>query len=313
MYLEAFKKFKLTSIYQYHLNNPDNKILNNIIKVLTLQRISTINCFFLRCFDEIIANKIHAIFYEIFDNCESEEKTYIFFCLAKKSKYDIMDYMINHGFNPNTMIEENTLLYYICCNGLPLVKYMIDNGANISYNNYSIISHLLMLDKNIRNYFIEMYIPNDVLVAAIRNYVVNNFFTKKIKIKRKIISKILKKIDINDVFISDEDILHLSKFDVSDIKWLIEFGYCINQNLMNSACIQNNLNLVEFLLENKYYPDDLTIERLFYNKSIRIIRLLAKYNFDMSSLPTINFDHEFINQLDNCGVDIYKLCSYLLS
>ena len=248
---------------------------------------------------------------------------------------NIIDELLNINFDINCNLIDKSSKYstgYINAFGhairfgtLDTIKYLvqnscvpniIDNGVLVSCSNLDVFPYVIdtITDINLINNdnIVNDNILNNNMICILHCFFEISFDMDTIEIKK--IKIILNCIDINRLnsYINDQ----FGCLNIEMIQLLEQHGITFDwPKLLYSACYDNNIKLIEYILDKGIEPNKETLECVFNNAEQGIIMIFAKYKINLSIINTISPSHnscELIKQLEECGLDKDVIISYLM-
>lgn len=320
-YVQNF--IKETSLYRYHLLHPENEFLENLMNTHMfaytengpyLSEYKTQIAFHF-CYREILQNNFLSIIDDtILDMCVFEQQNLCYIAIEQNHK-EVITLLHDHKFRYNVSIRYfstgcyiNILEFTYEKHGCELIKYMSDIGVSL-HESAGLFYKIIRNDKDLITYLIE----NDCSGIPFDNWFLCflscNAYDKNYL---EILNMFTNKINLN--FHQDEIFLRIAKQPIFVAKILIEKGLVTNSNALLYACIEHNLELIEFYLQYGVQVDSKILNKILdrnnFNKST--LRLFLKYNVDFSLFTRDNVDVAFFNELEYNGLDRNVLLSSLL-
>ncbi|AKI79920.1 ankyrin repeat-containing protein [Niemeyer virus] len=227
------------------------------------------------------------------------------------NKYKILGLDFNRSINCSTIIDEIILWYHQIKKydiGIELCDYLLDNGTSISIRNYcTIINAFNTLNDKYISFFLNK-IPLDDLGNLLFWYL-RNGYDVNIDIVETILSN---GIDINNFH--EHSYTLIGNFNVPMMNLFLRYGLIIHDNVIDDACKYSNHLLVDYLMEMGHKPSKQIITNIIENHNISIIKLLVKYNIDLSDIkPPISPEiSELVKSLESNGLSIEYIYGYVL-
>ncbi len=257
-----------TKIYKYHNMYPEMQILSNIIYKNKYCLPYEEDNFLLSCYSKIINNDIEHIIYDIIGSPISNDEIVICMLAIDKIRFDLIDLLISKFFDINQLcycddtnahISFDVLTYAIIKNNIPMIKYLIENGAD-PYKNKMCAFKLTILThkKHIFDFFIEVDIPYDTLCCAFLFCYTSYNSNDKFDNLKKIFNK-----GINIKDISSTLIKFIESCDIKIINFLMDNGLNINLIMLDNVCRVSNWRLLDFLLSYGLQIDHSTMNLIF--------------------------------------------------
>ena len=303
-----------TKIYKYHQLHPEIIALAKIIN----DNIINLSALLYNCYNEILENKLDEIIYDIVGNPVSMDEVAICKVAVANNRLDIIDFMIakkSTHIHFNSALGSHTfeiLQHVVQSNNMIVVKYLVDNGISPFEHQMNAFKSSFYYSIEIFNYYINLDIPYTTLCSAFLWCCFDNYNNSCSEKKLDMIKQILNiGININDI--STDIIKNSGRLKVNVLQFLMDHGFDIsNTKILLDACRHSNHELIEFLLKQGIEPDNRVLNAIFKSFNIDIVKLLIKYNIDLSNLKPIVEHVNIANQLESLGMDNKVLISFLL-
>ena len=328
----AENPFKISKLFNYCEKNNNMQLLNDILgDSSNMCNIYNLYC----CYEYLCKNNMTSIIYDIMEMPTIYDEYFISMIAIDKNLIDILESMIQKGFNFNeTMIYDKQMIW--CCmefmqkasifdyclkkNNIEMFKFFVNCKIDLTKINPQGIDIICKSNnKELFDYYIKGIVNNNNntktdyphhilhILANCCNY---NSYEKIVEIL-KLGLNIADNSPLIIEYIANGDC------DLQIVKLLIDHGLIADSNLLANFCSHHNdkLDVVEFLLNYGIKPDPDTIKFIFRVMKIPIIKLFLKYGIDLSlrNDRNINTSHlEFINQLENNGINKDVLLYYFL-
>lgn len=244
--------------------------------------------FIYECYDQMIKQNLIDIIYEIiqetYDNSTNEELM-LALAVIDNDNFDIMNTLINRGFNLNQVIYENNsqilfdpslhptvmnkiytdsyslldfdlLSYAICQNNFAMVKLMLDHGADPEFCNYSGLKNVchIVSSNELFEYFLEKYSTQKSLGILFHASCSQQRLDNIIR---------LLSVGFNLQNINIKFSLIMGNLGVEIVEFLLNHGLIIDyQIVLLEACKSQNIKLIEFLLRSNMSPNFKVLETL---------------------------------------------------
>lgn len=184
---------------------------------------------------------------------------------------------------------------------IPMIQFLIDHGANINDPDRIFISEIC---KKGTPELINFVVNCDIDDGYLHNLMFSSIF-KNMDLDVKLIDNIIRK--GYDISKNSEMIIKcVASKKLEWINFFLEHGLILDPSTtypLDTACRANNAELVEFYLKSSLFPDISTINYVFYQMNIPIIKLFLKYDIDLSSISFTKTDHnDFITELETKGI-----------
>lgn len=337
--------YQHTKIYKYYLEHPENNGLAEIIISANNMFQQNEESYLCHVYGTLNGKNITNVIDEIIDGSGSNDEIAIILNAVHQDRYDIIDILISRGFDLNQIIIRldtytdfvaDILLYAVSRNNLPMVKYLVDKGADIFNTNCSNTSQIIpphdlsqcnivpqreikslpgtncrtliaacdLPDNNIMEYFLQFDIPTDTLFPIF----MYACFKNNLECMKKLLDKGF------DLSIIDETIhgkfIHCNEIT---LQFLLDNGLKIDfDKLISPACICGKIEFIEFFLQNNYKIDRDTLCLVFRKMDFSIIKIFLKYGVDFSQIPVSNEYAGLISEFESNGLDKDTLVHYLL-
>lgn len=306
------EKFKL---YCYHCEHPNIEILNEIFSDKDLWFSFGIQnlC---SAYARIINENCLDIVSDIIRQEKSFDHSAIMAAAIHTKRHDIIQELIDNGFSLNNpilfcnydYISDTFCLDALSCavyeNDLELCKFLVENGADCF--NIALFVACQTGDACILSYFLElMYsvnIHDSYLVSVIMKC--NNNIDK--------IKLILNgQLDINSIDKKNLGLL-ISNSNIVTLEFLVLHGLELQPEFIDSVCLSNNIELCKYLLQKGFKPSIKTINNVFSNVKMDMIKLFLDHNVNLSGLPTSAEYTDLILKLETNGLSKDDFIYYLI-
>lgn len=275
--------------------------------------------FYYLLYDHNMSYMIHEIINTIIENEDPTDVEYIiiFLLAVVHNDYTTIDTIISKGFDMNMIGEDRihmthdniiTTAYKIS-NNRDMIIYLLSNGGDINNEDCHVGKNACLKgDLDLVTHILDLDVSNDKLLSMF----ISAVGKKKFTIADKIINYDFK---MEDIY---QEILDNYKFhsDRETIKYLIRHGLDINKYgacLLRYACEQENIELIDFYLENKLIVDKKILNDVFSNSELKIIEMLAKNCTDLSAVEFWCDEYNSLAEsLKNNGLDTMTFLKYLL-
>jgi ankyrin repeat protein len=317
------EKFLENKLYKYHSKHPENSLLSEIIMQNKLIYSVDYESFLYKCYQNLINKNLFDIIYEIIVGDNSNDELAIALAAIMCNNFDVMDMLTAKGFKTNQMLVENEKMSFLNSdlltfatreNNYEMVKFMVEKGADPTYNNAMSLSISCSYgDSKIYEYFMEQNIPckyfpkifstccNNIIHSKNNNE--HNY--KKIKILFE------KGLDINA---TAGHFLNYGVCNVEILQFLLDNGMNFDPKIfLLNACKHGNVELVDFLLKKESTVDSLILGTMLENIRIPIIKTFLKYDIDFSITLNQKKYTSFIMELEAKGLDKDLLLNYLFN
>lgn len=298
-----------TKLYKYHEKHPE---LHTLTEIISENKGYSLDSFLCNCYTKILDNGMDYIIYDVVSEPIDNDEVAICMTAIDKNKLDIIDFLVSKKFNPKQMVLQSQqiyldfdiLTYAVRKNNLPIVKYLVENGASPCENNMCAMRAAFSLKSDdIFDFFINLDIPYQTLCLIV-SYCCNFDFRRNNNPKKyeKLKKLFNKGIDVNYVACTIDKCI--GKFPVDMIKFLIDSGLDINSNrMLYRASAASNYELVDFLLQQGLQIDAESLNIIFEKLDMNMIEVLIKYNIPLSSLKPIKDHIDMANKLDALGME----------
>ena len=335
-----------TKLYSYLGDNSDNEKLHNIMYAnstpITMPRT------LFQCYKSIIENNMMDIVHSIIDGSTSGDELVIFNYAINAKRYDLLDLLIDSGFDLNKNINGYTVLLmhlaYLnthnsqedCGFDVDMCKYLVCKGADIMVNNKDKIGSTMKLlarsnKKELLNYLLDCITDPDILyqvmigcntkIATKTNTKAGIKITEPFNpandfdlIKKIVDTGILYNLDNKQL---SELIRTLGRYSPSNIEHMLNNGLQLeNNNILMPAIKANNTELVNFLINYGLTIDENIVWHIF-TQCPSYISYLLQYDIDYSKINEKISSEELpiVNKFCDKGLSkdsLLKLLAYKL-
>lgn len=331
IYIKLSDNIKDSAIYRYYLSHPQDKELENIMESYldwTKQTFTFWNCqnFLFACYEKIMQQNLYYLIDEVLGHADEKEKNMICLMAIKNNQYEILDRLALQKFDfnqrPNTMGRDDSFLLHAAKeNGLDMVKYLVNNGADFNLAGIPFFEHIFGNQLNdIVDYVLEFDIKQDMLYwgmlavlkknrngaywAATEFSGDNNFSStkKSEEINLDLVKKIIDKgLNLNNY--SSMIALSLEEMEPKIVQFFIDNGLEIKSSTpLLFACSVNNYELIDYYLKLGVAINEEIFTHVLENSKIKIMEIFIKYNIDFSSTPACNEYDDLVDQMEKLGL-----------
>ena len=319
----------------YYLNNPDNEYLHNIMCPKIRTRYKSLY----HCYKKIIEDNMLDIIHSVIDGSTSSDELIIFNYAINAKRYDLIDLLIDSGFDLNKKINNSTvLLMHIefntkygsqqdCGFNADMCKYLVCKGADIMINDKdkiaSTMKSLAGTDrKDLLNYLLDCITDPDILYQTMIGF--RPVLISKDGIHSQSdadISILFKIIDTGILYNLDDtkiDILvkTLGGHKPSTIEYMLNNGLQLKNNKIFAPAIRcKNTELITFLVNYGLVIDDRIALHVFMSLPYGKWNIISKYDIDYSKINEKlgKIDISVVNDFCDKGLDkdsVIKLLIY---
>ena len=264
------------------------------------------------------SDNIQVLKYLVMKGFNIDDKALIQACIYNKLVNVI--YLIDNGANAD---NENALYESLLKGHVDIIEYLIDNGADINYNNDELLINaiednnlkmvkLLLVfgaDINARNSFPLLTAIENQTVKMVRllvddkNIDLNNDCLIIAVLKQNVgIVELLLSNDVNVSRNNNEAILLAIKIanpNLEIVELLIENGADIhvnNNELLDFSTINNQIELTKILVENGIKANEQALYNAVYNKNLSMVKFLVEHGANRRNKDILNLAYELHNR-----------------
>ena len=342
-------QFTDSKIYQYCQNNMHNKVfadssqsidhIENYKTHCVIDAIQTEKmCFY---YDALIKNHMDNLIYEMISICGQHEQMAICLVAINNEKLDIIENLMSAKFDFNVCLDAYFygdsfgskfcfIGYAIYYKKIKIVQCLLDNGIGLNILDKAkkyFLYYVRTFDDEIFDLIINRYpqYHQSLLIISIYNNKAD--WTKRLfdtspninidQIQYYFGQPFNDNDNDNDKADSAIQTGLVRNINVDVLKLLVGYGLEINQQLFETIFYQLNVDVTDYLMteysEYHFVPTDELIMHVFLNMKIDMIKLLIKYNVDLSQIQHAHPLGELIESAEKCGLDPKIFLHLLLS
>jgi len=288
-----------SDLYKYSLENPNNDDLSQIINSMHSPILGFCdNPYLYGCYQLIFDENMTSVIHDIISRTNNDmDKKVICLVAINKNRYNILEALLSNGFNFNQCIDSQSLNYlfagtniltlaYMYNGDIKMIKYLLENGADISYKKYILLDEVCKKnDIDTMNYLLDLDTHQDALFVAIQS-----------SIKYDHIDMIKNIMANNDFDLAPySKILHITiaRVSVEIVQYLLDHGLVLDcPEPLLFACYFNNIDLIDFYLDYGLHVNKEILDYVFEEMNMVILKLFTKHKVDFSVVECPKMSHE---------------------
>ena len=324
-----------TKIYAYHELHPDDDIISTLIdrhKSLSKED------FMRNCYTDLIqgdqTDTIYSIIYDptiitlpnVSNAAGIIDDDSVCQAAVLLSSYSIIDTLCNNGYDLNRASRYRSSLVEVAVRlgSVAMCEYLINRGCGYVNDNCTCIYYALRLpDPTIFNYFMGLDIStislnqlflkcSSTMWAMQNNAIHREDLSPRITLDFSRIKQIVEKgVDLS--VLSDKCFYLFASYKVKQLQYFLDNGLRANREFMKVGFSHASSNIIDVMLANGIEIDDELVMDLMVNITPELLKLLVKYNVDLSKIPVNVKYQDLIDKLEGQGLSKDALLSCMMA